>query len=214
MLNQESTSTRDKILTIIKREGSVSVKLLTAELEITPMAVRGHLNKLEKDRLIEVNSIKQKLGRPLQVFSLTEKGDDRFPKNYGRFSIDLLESIESLDDGETMTKVLQHREQKLIAERLDMVQAGSTPEEKIKLYFDHINDLGYMPQLHKISDKQFTLHYTNCPLKEIVSTFTLCCESEINILTHVFPDAVVTRIPHMFEPSLKCSYQFNFPDPS
>ncbi|MDX2470827.1 MAG: winged helix-turn-helix transcriptional regulator, partial [SAR324 cluster bacterium] len=109
----QTTSTRDRVLEFIKKEGSVSVKTLTLEIGITPMAIRGHLTKLEKEELIEVQNVRQKLGRPLQVFALTSKGENSFPKSYDTFALDLIADIKSLDGGETFKKIISKREERL-----------------------------------------------------------------------------------------------------
>jgi len=210
MLNTQSSPTRDKVLGIIKREAEVTVKQLTTELEITPMAIRGHLSKLEKDQLIKVGNLKQKLGRPLQVFSLTEKGDACFPKNYGQFSVDILESLQELDDGHTLNKVVAIREGKIIQERIEYLSSAGTAEEKMTLYTQYLDEMGYMPQLVKTNETQFILHENNCALKDIANNFSFCCSSEMNILKAVFSEAKVSRIANQLKCDSKCSYQFDF----
>jgi len=121
MINTQSSPTREKILEIIKKTGKATVKNLTEELSITPMAIRGHLSKLEKEDLIQTDQIRQKLGRPLQVFSLTEKGDSLFPKQYGQFAVDLLTDLQDIDQGKTLEKMIQRREERIIESRKTII---------------------------------------------------------------------------------------------
>ena len=77
---QTNMSTKDKILDLLKKDVSLSVNELTECLQITHMAVRKHLNNLEKDGSIESHEMKQPMGRPLQLYSLSKKGERLFPK--------------------------------------------------------------------------------------------------------------------------------------
>ncbi len=209
-MNTQSTPTRDRVLSIIKREGEVTVKQLTVELDITPMAIRGHLSKLEKDQFIQVGNVKQKLGRPLQIFSLTEKGDTCFPKNYGQFSVSLLESLKEIDDGQVLSQVIEKREKKIIKQRTELVASASTAEEKLDLYAQCLDKMGYMPLVEKIDDNQYLFHENNCALKDIADNFNFCCSSELKILSAIFPEANITRVANQAQQGTRCTYQFVF----
>ncbi|MDH5561090.1 MAG: winged helix-turn-helix transcriptional regulator [Deltaproteobacteria bacterium] len=206
----QTSSTREKVLEIIKREKQATVKELTHELGITPMAIRGHLSKLENDNMIAVSTVRQKLGRPLQVFSLTNKGESRFPKQYGNFAVELLNDVERLDDGGTLNKLIQMREERIIEERLEFLERASTKEKKLKLYCELISKLGQMPELKKISENNFLLNINNCALLEIATSYPFCCDSEKKIITEVFSEAKVTQLKNIINSDNCCSYQFEF----
>jgi predicted ArsR family transcriptional regulator len=83
LMNQEQdTSTRKVILTMLKTQGPLSVNDMSKQLGITEMAVRRHLNTMERDSLVETKLVRQAMGRPTNVFSLTSAADDLFPKKY------------------------------------------------------------------------------------------------------------------------------------
>ncbi len=89
-------STKDKILHLLKKDVSLSVNELTDYLEITYMAVRKHLNSLEKDGMITSQEVKQPMGKPLQTYLLTEKGESLFPKNYEGNTIEFLNDMKEM----------------------------------------------------------------------------------------------------------------------
>ena len=66
-------STKEKILELLKKETSSTVSGLAKALGITEMAVRKHLTILERDSLLSINELRQPMGRPLQVYSLSTK---------------------------------------------------------------------------------------------------------------------------------------------
>ena len=79
-MEETNISTKDKILDLLKKDVSLSVNELVDCLHITHMAVRKHLNSLEKDGLIESHEMKKPMGRPLQLYSLSKKGEVLFFK--------------------------------------------------------------------------------------------------------------------------------------
>ena len=88
---------------------------LAHELEITEMAVRRHIQTLERDKLIHSDVKKQTLGRPSKVYQLAEQGEDLFPKKYKEFSIELLQGL--IEAGQE--KLVQDILIKNIAQRLE-----------------------------------------------------------------------------------------------
>ncbi len=204
------SSTRDRVLEYIKRNGPVSVKKLTEEIGITPMAIRGHLGKLEKEELIQVGQVRQKLGRPLQVFSLTDKGESCFPKNYDSFALELLEDIKNLDAGKTLEKVVQKRELRLIEELRQVLSEATSPRQKLDLYCQFIERQGNMPSIETLDPKSYMLHVANCSISSITSQYSFPCETEIRVIKSVFPEAKVRRVQSIADEAQGCAYHFEF----
>ena len=209
MKSTQMAPTRERVLRLIKKEGNVSVKALTEEIGITPMAIRGHLNKLEKDELIQVSTVRQKLGRPLQVFSLTEKGDSYFPQDYGPFAIELLQDLRDMDDGKTLALVMRKREERIIRE-LKAKMKDQNIEQRMQHYCDFVERHGNMPLLEKIDPMKFVLHINNCSLKTVVEQFPVCCDSEVNVIHRLFPEAKVSKTSSLRSNEKSCCYEFSF----
>lgn len=74
-------STRDMILRLIKTAGKRSILEIAQKLGISEMAVRKHIQVLEKDGFITSSIQRQTKGRPSKLYQLTSKGEDLFPKN-------------------------------------------------------------------------------------------------------------------------------------
>lgn len=211
MKNTLVTPTRERVLGFIKQEGKASVKALTEEIGITPMAIRGHLNKLEKEELIKVTTLRQKLGRPLQVFSLTEKGETCFPQDYGRFAVEILHDLRELDGGKTLELVIKKREERIVAGLRAKMAGAQDWEEKMQIYHQFAEFHGNMPTLEKQGPRQFVLYINNCSLKAVVDQFPSCCDSEVSILHRLFPEAKVNKTKSLRNNDKSCCYQFSFP---
>lgn len=102
-------SARLAILRLIQRKGAVTVKEMEQELGRTTTAVREQLTALQADGYVAATRVKVKgeLGRPYFVYSLTDKGQELFPKEYGDLTNLLLEEILALDGQEKLDLLLQ-----------------------------------------------------------------------------------------------------------
>ena len=69
-------STREYIMQMLKINGELSTKSITEALGITGMAVRRHLESLKNEGYITYRTVKQPMGRPVSLYSLTESAED------------------------------------------------------------------------------------------------------------------------------------------
>ncbi len=73
---------------------------LAAASDVSPVSVRHHLSNLQAESLVAVEDERHGVGRPRQLFSLTETGLDLFPSRYVRLTNRLLDEIkESIPAG-------------------------------------------------------------------------------------------------------------------
>ena len=101
-------STRDIILESIKSSHQAKVEDLAEAANVSPVTVRHHLNSLQADGLIESDSVRRKVGRPYYVYSLSEKGEELFPKRYVRLTTRLLEELKSTLPADTLDQILKY----------------------------------------------------------------------------------------------------------
>ena len=67
------------------------------------MAVRKHLNVLERDSLLTISEVRQPMGRPLLVYSLSPKAEELFPKNYEHMAVEFLHDLKEFEKGLLVT---------------------------------------------------------------------------------------------------------------
>jgi DeoR family transcriptional regulator, suf operon transcriptional repressor len=169
-------STKEQILSLLKLNGNMTILELAQELEITEMAVRRHIQTLERDKLIHSDVKKQTLGRPSKVYHLAEQGEDLFPKKYKEFSLELLQGLIDAGQEQLVQDILiKNREKHFEQYHLD---------PKNKTFVEKLNSLkkiqdieGYMP---KVENQEGTIHFKelNCPLVEIAKEYPQICHAE------------------------------------
>jgi predicted ArsR family transcriptional regulator len=186
MNKDKSSSTRNQILHMLKMKGSMTVGEMAEELEITEMAVRRHLNTLERDNLIKSRLLRQAMGRPTNVYSLSEEADNMFPKNYQDLTLEFLSDIEQLQGAamvEALFKLRQQRQENLYR---DIVPSDSDFEKKLEALAKMQNDKGYMVELKKDekTGKYFFIE-SNCPISTVAKEYNYACNCEKTLFENV-----------------------------
>ncbi|MCM3127166.1 MULTISPECIES: metalloregulator ArsR/SmtB family transcription factor [unclassified Paenibacillus] len=203
------SSTKDKILHLLKKEGILTVNELTELLDITHMAVRNHLSALEKEGFIVSELVKQPMGRPLQTFSLSEKAESYFPKNYEGISIEFLHDIKELYGIESINHVFNKREERLTKEYTSRMQDKSV-SEKVSEISKIQNEKGYMTDVTQIDDTTFELTEYNCPILSVANEFKLACHCETAMFKNVLGSSQVLRTHCRTEGDKNCKFLFKF----
>ncbi|MGQ9584895.1 MAG: helix-turn-helix transcriptional regulator [Anaerolineae bacterium] len=81
-------TTRRRILALLRERQKASVGELAVALEITPMAVRHHLNVLRGEEWVSVSHLERRdrPGRPRQIYQLSPAAEAGFPDGLSRLS--------------------------------------------------------------------------------------------------------------------------------
>lgn len=203
------TNTRERILELLKKEVALSVNDLTNRLDITHMAVRKHLTSLENEELIKSQEMKQSMGRPLQTYSLTDKGDHVFPKNYEGITVEFLRDIEEIHGEESIQLLFEKRENRLTQEYKNRMNKKTT-SEKIEEIVKIQNEKGYMASANKLDDQTFELIEYNCPIYTVAQEFQTACRCETEMFKNVLETDHVRRVSCKTDGDHHCKFKFRF----
>ncbi len=176
MGNQEST--RDQILRLLKVNKQLTVAEMAVKLNITEMAVRRHLNTLERDNVIDTLLVRQAMGRPTNVYYLTKIGQELFPRNYAPITVELLQDIEDLNGIEMVELLFNRRKQRLIEKYGSRITNQDTLDAKIEELANLQNELGYMVEWEVDEQGNFLFKEYNCPISEVAQAYPVVCSSE------------------------------------
>jgi predicted ArsR family transcriptional regulator len=92
-------STRDQILRQIRGHREMTVAQLAETLQLSPQAVRRHLDGLRADALIDVKQVRHGVGRPALMFFVTERGEELGGRTYVQLLSRMFRHLEKLDAG-------------------------------------------------------------------------------------------------------------------
>ncbi|MBV6714250.1 helix-turn-helix transcriptional regulator [Paenibacillus chitinolyticus] len=205
MYRDAELSTRKIVLSLLRTRGPLSVGELAKELGITEMAVRRHLNTLDRDGFIESKLARQAMGRPLHMYSLTKEADDLFPKKYNALTLDLLEELVAEEGEGKLTRLFQRRKDKL-SERYGSRMEGKSFSEKVAELARIQNDNGYMVSLEQGENGDYILNEHNCPIAQVADQYQQACQCELALFQELL-ETPVERTECLAKGGTKCVYQ-------
>ena len=94
MLEILGTRQKELLRLLLKQKQGMSADALSAQLAITRNAVRQHLAALENDGLVKKGGTRASGGRPEQLYVLSDKGHECFPRQYVWLAQLLIESVQ------------------------------------------------------------------------------------------------------------------------
>lgn len=205
MSKDQDSSTRKVLLTMMKTKGPLPVSEMAKRLGVTEMAVRRHLNTMERDGLIEATISRQAMGRPSHLYSLTAQADDLFPKNYHILTLDLLDELTSHAGEEQVNRLFEGRKEKMLDKYAGQMK-GETLEERVSELADIQNAGGYMANWEKTDEGEFILNEYNCPIAQVANKYEEACKCELNLFRTLLK-ADVERTDCMTKGGCRCSYR-------
>lgn len=181
--NQSKQSTRDVILHAIKSSHQAKVDELAEVANISPVTVRHHLNTLQADGLIEASSVRRKVGRPYYVYSLSEKGQELFPKRYVRLTSRLLDELKDDMSDDIVIKMFKNVVHGIIEEHAEIIESLSF-EERLDYLIDLLKEEGFLARWEETKQGYRLVEYS-CPYFSIGHKHTEICTFDRELILNV-----------------------------
>jgi predicted ArsR family transcriptional regulator len=204
-IGQGQLSTREYIVQLLKTKGSLSIKDLTEELGITVMAVRRHIQLLEKEKLISSKTVRQSMGRPTAVYRLTEHAGSLFPRKYHSLTLELLDELTDQFGKSAVESLFEGRKNKM-AHKYDKGMQGKGLADRVLALAEIQNENGYMVEWEKISDNEFIIKENNCPIEQVATKYQHACQCELQLFQSLLGDAEVARTECLAKGGQRCTY--------
>lgn len=181
-------STKEQILSHLKRSGGSTVDDLAGEFGLARMTVRQHLTGLERDGVVQSHEEKGKSGRPHMVFTLSDRGEELFPKRYDRLADLVLkeaarltaDEISGLDEDGRKRLLLQKMVERVYSEHETKIKDKSLPE-RVELVADILREEGGLADWTNAGDEFEIVDY-NCVYRRVVDSHPGVCDWHISLL--------------------------------
>src|SRR3972149_3580582 len=142
-------TTKQQLLSLLKRAGSVTVEEAAGALSVASMTARQHLVGLERDGLVGTERVRRGPGRPHYLFSLTPKGEETFPRRYDILAQILRDErgplhateIAGLSADQKRTLIIKRSADRL-AERFRVPVEGRSLEERVAAVTEGMDQIG------------------------------------------------------------------------
>jgi predicted ArsR family transcriptional regulator len=206
-------STRQTILEILRRRKQATIEELTHLLGLAPATIRRHLDILMRDSLVSVGQVRRETGRPHYIFSLTEAGEDLFPKNYIRLTNRLIDEIVNLDDTETrgrggveLAELLFDKMAERMAQTFAPRVIGTTLEERLEEVTNLLAGEGITFEWRQREDGYYLLGH-GCPCRRVADAHTQVCSHDQRLLTTLLRASVEPVEPSTVGEESYCAYR-------
>ena len=184
-------TTREQMLTHIKRAGGASVGGLANALGLARMTVRQHLAGMERDGFVVSREERTGKGRPHFLFSLSDRGEEFFPKRYDRLADLLLQEVAVLDADDIAGLSPEEKKRKLLmkmAERVylenEALVDGKSLAERVAVTAQILDEEGGFAEWRSDDGGYEIINY-NCVYRWVVGSHGDLCE---------FDEAVISRL--------------------
>jgi len=181
--NPKKRTARDIILHSIKQTPQSTVDELAEAAEISPVTVRHHLNALQAEGTIEAASVRRKVGRPYYVYSLSEQGQELFPKRYVRLTSRLLDELKGRLPQEVINEIFSGLVNTVLEEHKGEFEHLPI-EERMDYLVNLLSDEGFLSTWEKTTSGYRLVEYS-CPYLSIGSTHAEVCEFDKQLMTGV-----------------------------
>ncbi|MFT7619032.1 MAG: putative ArsR family transcriptional regulator [Planctomycetota bacterium] len=208
---ETATRARDKILCHLKMKGPLTSGNLAEILGVTSIAVRQHLQILQDEGDVKFVAKKGKVGRPVHIWSLTEKSNEHFPDNHSLLTTLLVDGIRKNFGEEGLRAVIDQvivAQSETAKECLDF--SGKSFQERVESLVELRNAQGYMAECRPLPDGGIELIENHCPIGVAACDCSAICDSEAQVFRAVLGEHVlVERRDHMLSGDRRCTYELH-----
>lgn len=202
-LNENTKSTREKVLQSLLAHQKCTINEIADEVEINPISVRHHITKLQADGLVASAEERHGVGRPRRVYYLTETGREHFPTRYLRLTLRLLEQLKESVPPEFVKQLFTEMANDLTVDYLSDLDKLSI-EERLELVKKLLISEGFSVDWVR-SGNTYQIRETNCPYYHVGRDHPEVCSVDQTLISTVL-DVSVEKIQCMLHGDAHCTY--------
>jgi predicted ArsR family transcriptional regulator len=189
--------TRERVARSILEHGPSTAAALAARLDLTPAAVRRHLDHLVADGTLEPREPRSVLtggptrgrGRPAKAFAITDTGRDRFVQQYDDLAVQALRFLAETG-GDDAIRAFAERRMSFIEERFADVLAEDPALSPAEALARVLSEGGYAATVRELPlvSQQSVGHQLcqqHCPVSHVAHEFPQLCEAETAAISRV-----------------------------
>ncbi|HJD50334.1 MAG TPA: MarR family transcriptional regulator [Candidatus Rothia avistercoris] len=194
--------TRDRVLQGVLTHGPVSAAKLGELLNLTPAAVRRHLDALEKNNLIEVASHRQHgagAGRPARRYVIAPQGHSELGNDYLDIARDALTMLKDAVGEDALRQFASARANDMAERYRPIVEAaGDDVSARAEALAEAMTHDGFVATANemapavgmrsKLPDNllaSIQLCQGHCPVRDLAEDFSVFCDQETEIISEL-----------------------------
>jgi predicted ArsR family transcriptional regulator len=175
--------TRDQVARLILESGPMTAAALAERVELSPAAIRRHLDALVDEGLLRATDARPSAhrgrGRPARTYALTDAGRASFPHAYDDLATTALRYLRDTGGEAAVVAFAEHRAHSL-EESLRTDDGQRTPQELAQA----LTAAGYASSTEAAqAGVQICQHH--CPVAHVAAEFPELCEAETRAFERV-----------------------------
>lgn len=183
----DESPTRDRVAQSILEEGPSTAATLAKRLNLTPAAVRRHLDGLLEEGAIEAREQRvpgpRGRGRPAKVFALTNEGREAFDQDYDDLAVEALRFLAETAGDDAVMAFARRRVGELET-KYEKMLAGVPRSERPQVLAQALTGDGYAASVRSTpGSDQVCQHH--CPVAHVAEEFPQLCEAETEVFARL-----------------------------
>jgi DeoR family suf operon transcriptional repressor len=201
-------STRERVLLSLLSHPRSTITELGEKVGINSISVRHHISSLLIEGLIVAEEERHGVGRPRQVYYLTESGSERFPTNYLRLTTKILDQMKSTLPAPVVDKLFTEIALDMSANYQELAE-NLTLEEKLNLIKTLLSREGFTVDWEKAGD-EYMIHEISCPYFHVGQNHPEVCKVDQTMISSIL-SIPVEKINCLLLGNDHCTYVFKQP---
>lgn len=184
----------------------MTVAELARKLGMAPVSVRHHLDVLQGENLIWTPRVRRRgtVGRPRQVYALTEAANTVFPRNHQSLVVKMLDELKDVLPAAELQAIFQRMADNMAREARPLGEDASL-EQRVKNAVEFLNEKGYLARMEEEGDS-FVLFTLNCPYSGVAERHRELCSMDLRLISTLVGAPIVpdTRLS---DGGCRCTYR-------
>jgi DeoR family transcriptional regulator, suf operon transcriptional repressor len=200
---------RAELLVALKKAQPLTAQELGSQFGLTANALRRHLKVLEEDGLVQYRREIRGVGGPVFAYSLTDSGEQLFPRSYATVLATALEALRTTEGGSAAVSRVLEAEWSALADEAAPLLASLPVHERLSLVAELLTSKGYMAEAQMVraanGEPVGTLRIHNCAIRAIAERFPEACAVEAGMMERMI-GAPLERGAHRLTGCVRCEY--------
>jgi predicted ArsR family transcriptional regulator len=180
--------TRDAVARLILQRGPQDAAALARELELSPAAVRRHLDALVADGVLAEREARPSghrgRGRPARMYALTDAGRAEFPHAYDDLANTALRYLRDTGGEQAVAAFAAHRADTLAAALAADIDPKASVSRRVGSLAGSLTVHGYAATTEG-AQAGIQLCQHHCPVAHVAAEFPQLCEAETRAFEQV-----------------------------
>ncbi len=181
--NERAKTTHERVLKTLLIHQRCSINEIAEAVQINPISVRHHINRLEAEGLVTSEEERHGVGRPRRLYFLTENGHEHFPSRYLRLILRLLRQLKETLPQPLVNKLFAEMAHELAADYADEL-GKLTMEERLELVKELLTKEGFEVDWEKQGD-YYHIRERNCPYYHLGQDHPEVCSVDQTLISTV-----------------------------